>query len=551
MSTLSRERSAPDITNVARPHAEQPRALAGFWKQLRFVGRRDRLRMSIWIVSIIGLVGLSALSVLALYTTPKDLLAYAEVAQANAAIKALSGPGYGLDDPTEGAVVMNETSLYTYLGVALMCVFMVTRHTRAEEESGRAELVRSAPVGRSAMLAAAIVWVSGSAFVIGAGLAVALVLCGLPLTGSVAFGAATFAIGVVFVGVSAVSSQVASSARSANSIAGAVLGLAFMVRAVGDMGNGWMTWLSPLGITQAIRPYADERWWVLLPLAVLAAASVALGFWLHARRDLGAGILADRPGPATAAPRLSTPFGLALRLQRVSLIGWAAGIGLTGFFSGLIADEAEALADNQAIADIFAASGQGTITETFLATIVLMVALMTMGFTVASVLRLRSEELAGRAEPMLATPVGRERWLWSHFGVALIGSVLIAIVGGLSTGLGYAAAVGSADEVLSLFVAGLVMAVALLVIAAFAAMLVGLSCRGSIAAWGAVAAATVIGLLSETLDLPQWVRDLSPFTHVPHMPAAPFDIVPILIMLAVTAILTGIAMVAIRRRDIG
>lgn len=551
MSTLSRERSAPDITNVARPHAEQPRALAGFWKQLRFVGRRDRLRMSIWIVSIIGLVGLSALSVLALYTTPKDLLAYAEVAQANAAIKALSGPGYGLDDPTEGAVVMNETSLYTYLGVALMCVFMVTRHTRAEEESGRAELVRSAPVGRSATLAAAIVWVSGSAFVIGAGLAVALVLCGLPLTGSVAFGAATFAIGVVFVGVSAVSSQVASSARSANSIAGAVLGLAFMVRAVGDMGNGWMTWLSPLGITQAIRPYADERWWVLLPLAVLAAASVALGFWLHARRDLGAGILADRPGPATAAPRLSTPFGLALRLQRVSLIGWAAGIGLTGFFSGLIADEAEALADNQAIADIFAASGQGTITETFLATIVLMVALMTMGFTVASVLRLRSEELAGRAEPMLATPVGRERWLWSHFGVALIGSVLIAIVGGLSTGLGYAAAVGSADEVLSLFVAGLVMAVALLVIAAFAAMLVGLSCRGSIAAWGAVAAATVIGLLSETLDLPQWVRDLSPFTHVPHMPAAPFDIVPILIMLAVTAILTGIAMVAIRRRDIG
>lgn len=551
MSTLSRERSAPDITNVARPHAEQPRALAGFWKQLRFVGRRDRLRMSIWIVSIIGLVGLSALSVLALYTTPKDLLAYAEVAQANAAIKALSGPGYGLDDPTEGAVVMNETSLYTYLGVALMCVFMVTRHTRAEEESGRAELVRSAPVGRSATLAAAIVWVSGSAFVIGAGLAVALVLCGLPLTGSVAFGAATFAIGVVFVGVSAVSSQVASSARSANSIAGAVLGLAFMVRAVGDMGNGWMTWLSPLGITQAIRPYADERWWVLLPLAVLAAASVALGFWLHARRDLGAGILADRPGPATAAPRLSTPFGLALRLQRVSLIGWAAGIGLTGFFSGLIADEAEALADNQAIADIFAASGQGTITETFLATIVLMVALMTMGFTVASVLRLRSEELAGRAEPMLATPVGRERWLWSHFGVALIGSVLIAIVGGLSTGLGYAAAVGSADEVLSLFVAGLVMAVALLVIAAFAAMLVGLPCRGSIAAWGAVAAATVIGLLSETLDLPQWVRDLSPFTHVPHMPAAPFDIVPILIMLAVTAILTGIAMVAIRRRDIG
>jgi len=526
-------------------------AYAGFWSQLRFVARRDRIRMSLWIVTIVGLVAVSAVSVLALYSTPEDLVAYAQVAQANAAIKALTGPGYGLDDPTEGAVVMNETSLYTYLGIALMCVFMVTRHTRAEEETGRAELVRSAPVGRSATLLATVVWVSGSSFVIGVGLAVALVMCGLPVTGSIAFGAATFAIGTVFVGVAAVTSQVASSARSANSIAGAVLAVSFMLRAVGDMGNGWMTWLSPLGITQAIRPYADERWWVLLPLAVLTAASLIAAFVLQARRDLGAGILADRPGPATAAAGLATPFALAVRLQRISVVGWGLGIGLMGFFSGLIADEAEALADNQAIADIFAASGEGTITETFLATIMLMLGLMITGFTVASVLRLRTEELAGRTEPMLATPVGRERWLWSHFGVAVLGSVLLAVVGGLSTGLGYAAAVGDGDQILPMLGAGLAMAIALLVIAAFAAMLVGLSCQRSIAAWAAVALAAIIGLLAETLDLPQWVRDISPFTHVPHMPAAPFDGVPILILAAVATLLTGVAMVAIRRRDIG
>ena len=526
-------------------------ALAGFGNQLRFVARRDRIRMAIWIASIIGLVGVSAVSVLALYSTPEDLLSYAQVAQANTAIKALTGPGYGLDDPTEGAVVMNETALYTYLGVALMAFFMVTRHTRAEEETGRAELVRSAPVGRSATLAATAVWVSTCTFLIGVGLAVALVACGLPIVGSIAFGAATFAIGVVFVGVGAVTAQVATNARSANSIAGAFLGLSFLIRAVGDMGNGWMIWVSPLGIAQAIRPYADERWWVLIPMAVIAAVLLAIAFRLLSRRDLGAGILADRPGPSTASPRLATPFALAARLQRTSLIGWAVGIGVMGFFMGLVADEAEALAENQAIADMLAQSGQGTIAESFLATIIMTVALLTTGFTVSSVLRLRTEELEGRAEPMLATPVGRARWLWSHYGVAVGGSILLALVGGLMTGLGYAAAVGDANEILPLLGAGLAMSAGVLVIAGFTAALVGLSVKWSIVAWASVAFAAVVGLLAETLDLPQWVRNISPFTHIPRLPAASFDILPILILLAVAAVLTGIGMVAIRRRDIG
>ena len=550
MSTLTADDTISSTPEAPR-QARQPEPLARFWTQLRFMARRDRVRGPVWVVSFVGLVAASVASVVALYSTPEDLQSYATVAQANAAIKALTGPGYGLDDPTQGAVVMNEVSLYTYVTIALMCIFLLVRHTRAEEETDRAELVRAAPVGRYATLAAAITWVFLLSLAISVGNSIVMVAFGLSAAGSFAYGAATLATAWVFIGITAVTAQVAASARASLSMAGSVLGFFFLVRAVGDMGNGWMTWLSPIGVAQAIRPFADERWWVLPPLVVLGTALVVAGWMLMGRRDLGAGLMSQRPGPAEASPSLDSPFALAVRLQRASAVGWLAGITIIAFFMGLVADQADAFADNEAIAELFAQSGQGTITETFLATVVLMLALFSSGFTVASVLRLRSEEIAVRAEPMLATPVDRRTWLWSHLGVSVIGSVVLMLSGGLMTGLGYYAVTGDPDQLLPLIGAGLTMAVGLIVLAMFTAALFGLSARRSIFAWSSVALVLVVGLLAETLSLPQWVRNVSPFEHLPAMPAASFDLLPVVLLLIVAVALEAVAVFALRRRDMG
>lgn len=542
-------------TTMLRPAAEQwrsqPAPVAAFGRQLRFAARRDRLRAPVWIVSIVGLAALSAVSVDALYRTPLDLQGYADLAVANLAFKAIAGPGYGLDDVTLGAVVMNEVSMYTYVAVALLAIFMVVRHTRAEEESERADLVRAAPVGRYTALAIAAVWVSAIVVVIGVGLTTTLLAIGLPTAGSVAFGAATVAIGLVFVGVASVTAQVATSARAANAVGGAVLGLSFVFRAVGDIGNGWMTWLSPLGITQAIRPYADERWWVLVPLALIAATTLGAAVVLLGRRDLGAGSLSQRSGPAAGSPRLATPLAIAVRLQRASFMGWFVGIALTGYFIGLIADEAEAIAENEAVAEFLTGAGQGTLTELLLATMTLMVALIASGFTVASVLRLRTEELAGRAEPMLATPVGRWRWLSSHFAVSVGGSLLIMIGAGIAMGLGYLSSTMQSDEILPVVVASLAQFVAMVVLGSLTLALVAISPRWAPLAWVGVVVSYVVGMLGNTLDLPQWLRNLSPFEHVPALPAASFDPLPLLVLAVVAVALAAVAMFAIRRRDIG
>lgn len=529
----------------------QPRPLAGFTHLLRFMVRRDRLRAPVWVASIVGLIAVSAASVVGLYESPAELREYATLARADAALKAFAGPGYGLDDPTLGAVVMNEVLVYTFIIVALMCMFLLVRHTRAEEETDRAELVRAAGVGRHATLVAAVVWVAFIDVVVAVGLILSLLAFGLPTTGTVAYGAVTWAIGMVFIGVAAITAQIANSARAATAGAGVTLGVFFLLRAVGDLGTGWVTWLSPLGWAQSIRSFADERWWVLFPLVLIAAVFLAAGVLLSTRRDLGAGFFKQRPGPAEASPHLATPVALAARLQRTSLISWTIGLAMLGFFYGIVADQAEQMLENEAIADFFAQVGVGTPTELFLATTVLATALLASGYTVSTVLRLRTEEFAVRAEPVLAAPVSRRTWVLSYLTVSAVGTVVVMVVSGLAIGLGSAAQLADGSQILPVLVAVLTMVPALLVLAGLTVALIGWRPKWAPLAWAGVAVSAITGLLAETLNLPQWTRNISPFEHVPAMPAASFELVPIalLMLVAVGLIVGGLA--GMKRRDIG
>ncbi|HUW00919.1 MAG TPA: hypothetical protein VMW08_01080, partial [Acidimicrobiales bacterium] len=500
--------------------------------------------------AIVGLFSVSVASVVGLYETPSELRSYADLALADPAIKAFAGPGNGLENPTQGAVVMNETMLYSYVAIALMCIFLMVRHTRAEEETDRAELVRAAPVGRHATLTAAVFWVAAIDLVVAVGLIIGLLAFGLGVGGSVAFGAAAGGVGLVFVGVAAITAQTASSARAATAGASTVLGAAFLLRAVGDLGTSWLSWLSPLGWAQSISAFAGERWWVLALLYPTAAGLIASALVMSGRRDLGAGVRQQRPGPARASHRLASPLALAARLSRTSVIGWAVGVGILAFFMGIIANQADKFLEDETMAEFFALAGVGSPAELFLATAMVMNGVLVAGFTVSSVLRLRTEELEGRAEPVLATPVSRQRWMLSQLAVAGGGTVTVVMCSGLLLGLGYAVRVGDWGEVLPVLVAAVVMVPPLMVLAGFTVALIGVSPRWSIIAWVGVVYASVVAFLAESLNLPTWVRNLSPFQHVPAVPAQSFEVLPLALLLGMAAAFTLFGMVALARRDV-
>ena len=524
--------------------------LAGTRALTRFVLRRDRVRIVVWIAAIVALVVMTVASVKGLYPTDADLRNAASASEGNAAAIAFNGPAQALD--TLGGQVAFQTGTFGLVVVALMSLLMVGRLTRGEEEVGRLELVRSLPVGPHAPTTSAMLTVAGMDVAVGALVAGSLVVQGLPTAGSLAFGLSFALVGFLFAGVALVVAQVSENTRVVYGTAGAVLGASFVLRAVGDIGDGTLSWLSPIGWAQKARPYAGERWWPFLVIVVASVALVAAAAVLSRRRDVGAGLVAPRRGRAHATPGLASPWGLALRLQRGSVVGWSAGVLFTGVAYGSIADSVdEFVKDNKALADIIAAQGTGSLADSYLAMSFRVLALVGAGFAIQSAMRLRSEETSLHAESILATAVSRMRWAAGHLSVAFGGTLVVLAVAGLSVGVSDAAVTGDIGVVAKSLGAAFAYVPAVWVVVGLTVALIGLVPRFAAAAWGFLTLCFVIGMLGQLLDLPAWVDDLSPFQHVPLLPAAGLTIVPLLALIAATLALTGLGLWGLRRRDIG
>ena len=286
-----------------------------------------------------------------------------------------------------------------------------------------------------------------------------------------------------------------------------------------------------------------SRW---SPTCGLVAVAVAL----RARRDEGAGILAERPGPASARPGLTRPLGLALRLQRGVLLGWSAGLFISGVSVGLTGRDAESLiGDSTQIEDLLG-SGAGDIVDQYFAVSMLTMALIGAGFGIQVALRMRGEETSGRLEPLLATALSRWRWTGAYVVVAMAGSTLVLAANGLGAGIADAINGDDAGQLPRLLLAGVVPAPAVWVVVGAAVALFGLVPRAAAAAWGVLGACALLVVLGPLLGLPQWMLDLSPFEHVPQLPAADFSAAPLLALSAVAAALTAVGMLAFRRRDL-
>jgi ABC-2 type transport system permease protein len=534
--------------------AGTPLANTGALARLAF--RRDRIMLPAWVYVITAAIASNSYSLNKLYPTAAARAGLAASGGRNPALVFLYGRLWG---DSLGAVSAWRYGVWAAIFAALMSVFLVVRHTRADEEAGRLELVGSAAVGRLAALTAGLLVALAANVVLAVLLVIVLVVLGLPVAGSVAFALVIATCGLAFAAIAALAAQLAAGARSARGIAIGVLGAAYLLRAVGDAsgegGVSWLTWLSPLGWTEMLRPYTENRWWVLaLPLALTAVATVG-AYVLAVLRDHGAGLLPDRPGAAAASAWLRSSFGLAWRLQRGTLYGWAAGFAFTFAASGAAAKGiGSLLGGSTQLRNAFTRlGGQAGITDAYLAAIMSLAGLAAAAYATSAVLRLRAEETGGQAEPLLATATGRIRWGLSHVAVAVVGAAVLLAVAGVAAGLGYGLRTGSAGpEVARLLGAAMAQLPASLAVAGAAVVLFGLLPRASVAgAWTVVGVLVLIALFGQVLRLSQWVLDVSPFTHVPKLPGAAVTAAPLLWLSLAVLALAAAGLAALRRRDIG
>jgi ABC-2 type transport system permease protein len=523
--------------------------MTGTGKLLRLIVRRDRVLLPLWAI-LIGVIPASYIKAFnGIFSTDAERLAYARTSQNNAGFIALYGPLHGDSLP----VLVSWRSGFITVIIGLFALLTLVRHTRADEEAGRTELIGATVVGRSAQLAAALIATMGASLISGLVLLAAMVGNGLGAAGSFAFGAEFTLAGWAFAGVAAIAVQLAGSARGARTIGIVALGLAYVLRVGGDisaLGDGklsWLSWLSPIGWLTHIFPYERNAAWPMLLTVLFSLVTVTCGVLLLGRRDLGAGLIAPRLGRSSAAAGLRTPLALAWRLHRGLLIGWTSGFAALGLVFGGVGGSVDDLADgNQAVTDVFAhLGGRSSLIASYFAGIAGIVGIVAACYAVQATLRLRDEEQAGHAEVLLSTAVSRTALLGSHLVFSVLGPTVALLAEGVVAGVTY-----GQGEVGGIIAGTLLQLPAVWVLAAIAVLVVGVLPRWSLIAWAAPAICLLVLLVGETLQLNHYLLDISPFTHVPHVPGGDVPATPLVTLVVIAVVLAVAGAFGLRRRGI-
>ena len=520
----------------------------------RFALRRDRLLLPAWIVVFPLFTVSSAAATMALYPDAASRIVAASAVNDVPVAVALYGRIW---DPTSlGALSLLKLAAMGGVMIGILAIMLVTRHARAEEERGRTELIGATVVGSWAALSAAMIVTGIAMLSIGVLSALGLTIVGLPAMGSWVFGLSWAVTGMAFASVSAVTNQLTTSARAANALALVALAVTYLLRAIGDVlgdasGPAVWSWLSPIGWGQQVRPYAGDRLAILLVPVLFSFALLALAFVLASRRDLGAGLLPDRPGRASAPPGLRTPIALAWRLQYPMLLGWLAAYAILGAVIGSIVNDLGSMMDTpQAQQMIQALGGTDVLLDAVVAMEFSILAFVTAAYGIVATRRLATEEESGHAEVLLATSVSRARFTASHLVIALIGTTLLTLTQGATFALASAAHTGQSDRIGATIGAAVAYLPAVWLLTGLVVLLFGVAPRLTFIAWIALVGFLLVSELGVLLDWPSWVLDASPFTHVPRLPAADMTWTPLVVLLVLTAALVAGGIARFRARDL-
>ncbi|MEN2738863.1 polyketide antibiotic transporter [Microbacterium sp. X-17] len=524
--------------------------------------RRDGLQLTLWIVGTVLLGALSYVGVSQTYGTETDRANLLAAAIANPVILLFRGLPEGAGT---GPFIAFLIVPFLVMLAAFMSTFLAVRHTRADEELDRAEVIAATPAGRVLPLVATIVHGVLANVVLAILVAASFAALGLSVAGSVLVGAATGSVGVAFFGFALLAAQLVRTSRAANSVAVWAIVITFLISGVGNaigtpsadlqsVQSSWLAWLSPFGWAENTRPYATDNALPLLLTLGIAVACTAGAFVLQAARDIGGSLLPERRSRATAGAALGSSFGLVWRLSRGAVIGWAVGGLVSGLLatrlSDVIAQVSVTIPSVQAIMQALAAGG--TLQQGIVVIFFTMVGILAACCAVQTVCRARQEEAHGTAEPVLAAVVGRVHWLADYVLVALVGIVVTIGAGVAGAALGLATLSEPDWSLLGdVIVTGAGQMAAAAVFLVITALVFVLVPRLTIAVgWTLVVVGTILGLFGSLFGFPQALVDVSPFAVTPTVTANAVDLRGLWWLVLAVAVGAAASLTLMRRREL-
>ena len=526
-------------------------------KLTKFMLKRERTTSTAWILTMVILNFLILLLMgVTLMPEASDMAEFMLMME-NPVMLAMVGPLYSGDATTMGALYTLMMFVFMGIAVGIMNIFLVVRHTRADEELGRYEVLRSLPCGRLASVNAAMI----TAVVVNAVMAVLFALSmwlGAHIIGdpmgfeaALLWGVGLAAVGLAFGGVAAFFSQLSSSSRGALSYSFLTMGLFYLLRAGADMDPdalGFLAFLSPLGLMSRTWVYINNIWWPVLVILGYAGGFTALAYWLCGVRDIDQGIIPARPGKAHGGFLLRSALGLNGRLLRTSIIGWVVILFVTGLsYSAVLQDidnfvagndmyrqlmlgptglldyiQVEGMTTEQIAAQINAVLNTAglSIVQLFANMIGFVMAMIATVPVILFVLKAKSEEKNGRAELIFATPTSRVKYLVGLVAIAFVSAALIQAAQAMGLYLPASAALDNPADLPLRFVleSALVYVPAMLVMGGIATLLVGLLPRCTGLIWAYYAFAFFVMLFGRMMTQTAWLANFTPFGWVPQLP---------------------------------
>ncbi|WP_264737582.1 ABC transporter permease [Cytobacillus firmus] len=518
----------------------------------KFIFRLDRLRIPIWVLALTFFTIIVPTAFKGLYSSQQERDAMAQT-MANPAMTAMTGPA-DLSNYTIGVMTAHQMLLMTAAVAGLMSILLVARHTRADEEDGRLELLRSLPVGRLSYLNAALFVITaacaGLALLNGFGL-YGLGIESMDLEGSLLYGAALGGTGLFFAGVTAVFAQLSESSRGTIGYSIAVLLISYLFRAITDVSNEALSWFSPLGWVTKAEVYDANNWG---PIVLMIAASIVLyaaANYLNAIRDLGRGFLPSKPGKKQASRFLQSPIGLALRLQKTGIISWAIGMFVLGASYGSVLGDLESFfSQNEMLTQLLKPEEGVTLVEQFLPMLMIVISLLATIPPLMAINKLRGEEKKDRIVHLLSRAVSRTKLLGSYFVISVINGFLMISLAALGLWSAGTAAVEGGLSFGMIFGAAISYYPAMLVMIGLAVFLIGFLPKYTGFIWLYVLYSFIVLYLGGLFQFTDWIGSISPFGHVPQAPVEEFSIIPLLLLCLVAGVLAAAGFIGFNKRDI-
>lgn len=504
----------------------------------RFALRRDRLFLPLWIIGVTALAVLCAPLFTQIAKSPAELSVYVETMR-NPAMIALCGPLYA-EPYTYGIMYTQMMTVWILILIGTMNIFLMSRHTRKDEEDGKLEVLRSLPVGRAAILSSAWAMAILANFLIGIFCAIGLAglrIESMTVNGCLLLGTLFFAVGVFFAAVAMLFSQICSTSRGMTGGCFLTLGIFYLLAAMGNVSGSTLTYSSPFSIVFKSSPFAGNYIWPVFAVFAGTFATASAAMIMGTKRDLGAGLLPQRRGRAHAKKSLSSPFGLAFRLTGKTAVFWIITMFVLGMSYGSIFGDFESFVrQSEMLQMILDTAGAGeNLVLSFIAYIALVMSLVSSIPVINCILKLRSEEKKNRLESIYARSVSKTGQFLPYITIAIILSVMLQLALSFSMWLAASAVMEDTLPFPDVMMAGLVKLPGIWLLAGISAFLTGLLPKLTSLIWVYFGASFFVAYIGRLVKIPDVFVKASAFGSLPNYPIDEFRIIP---FVAVTAIAT-------------